>query len=214
MELVLRGLQWKTLLIYLDDIIIFSSNLEEHLLRLEEVLKRLSEAKLKLKPSKCHLLETEVLFLGHIVGQIGVKPNPQLIKSVMDWKAPTSTKQVQQFLGLANYYRRFIKNFSDIAAPLSHLTKKDVKFQWTSDCQIAMEKLKLALCRAPVLAYPQPGGGYTLDFGCRHRGGIVTDSSRSRKSYLLWFKKARQSTTELLCHEERITCSHYFCDSI
>ena len=163
MELVLRGLQWKTLLIYLDDIIIFSSNLEEHLQRLEEVLKRLSEAKLKLKPSKCHLLETEVLFLGHIVGQTGVKPNPQLIKSVMDWKAPTSTKQVQQFLGLANYYRRFIKNFSDIAAPLSHLTKKDVKFQWTSDCQIAMEKLKLALCRAPVLAYPQPGGGYTLD---------------------------------------------------
>ena len=170
MEMVLRGLQWKTLLIYLDDIIIFSSNLQEHFKRLEEVLSRLSKANLKLKPSKCHLLQKEVLFLGHIVGQNGIRPNPELIKSVREWNTPKSTKQVQQFLGLANYYRRFIKNFSEIASPLSQLTKKDVKFSWSKECQKSMETLKKALCAAPILAYPVPDGRYILDCDASNSG--------------------------------------------
>ena len=170
MEIVLKGLQWKTLLIYLDDIIIFSSDLNEHYQRLEEVLDRIREAGLKLKPSKCHFLEKEVLFLGHIVGQDGMKPNPELTKSVMDWKTPTSTKHVQQFLGLANYYRRFVKNFSQIASPLTQLTKKDVKFIWNDECQQAMDTLKGALCAAPILAYPQPNLRYILDTDASNSG--------------------------------------------
>ena len=175
--MILRGLQWKTLLIYLDDIIIISSNTSEHFQRLEEVLDRLREASLKLKPSKCHLLKKDVLFLGHVVGENGIKPNPELIESIKEWKTPQTTRHVQQFLGLANYYRRFIQNFSDIASPLKQLTKKDVNFTWTSECQIAMEKLKKTLCSAPILAYPQPIGGYILDTDASNTG-IGTDLSQ------------------------------------
>ena len=116
-----------------------------------------------MKPSKCHLFKEEILFVGHIVGKDGIKPNPELIGSVKEWKIPQTTRQVQQFLGLANYYRRFIRNFSDIASPLSQLTKKDIPFIWTRECQEAMDFLKEALCSAPILAYPQPQGNYILD---------------------------------------------------
>ena len=188
MEMVLRGLQWKTLLIYLDDIIIISSNTSEHFQRLEEVLDRLRQAGLKLKPSKCHLLQKEVLFLGHVVGENGIKPNPELIDSIKEWKTPQTTRHVQQFLGLANYYRRFIQNFSDIASPLTQLTKKDVNFTWTSECQIAMEKLKKALCSAPILAYPQPIGGYILDTDASNTGiGAVLSQIQEGQEHVICY---------------------------
>ena len=128
MELVFRGLQWKSLLIYLDDLIIFSSDIPTHLQKLGEMLKLLKGTGLKLKPLKCHLLKTEVLFLGHIVSQQGLKPNPDLIETVQIWESPRKVKQIQQFMGLCNYYRRFILGFSDLAAPITELTKKDVPF--------------------------------------------------------------------------------------
>ena len=105
MELIMQGLQWQTLLIYLDDLIVIGRTMDENLNRLSEVLLRLETAGLKLKPSKCQLLQTEVLFLGHVVSACGVQPNPWLIDSVMDWKPPTNHKEVQQYLGLVNYYR-------------------------------------------------------------------------------------------------------------
>jgi len=108
MELIFRGLQWQTLLIYLDDIIIFSSDIDEHLKRLEEVFCRLVDAGLKLKPSKCDLLKEEILYLGHVVGKDGIKPNPKTVQSIHNWKVPSTTKEVQQFVGLCNYYRQYI----------------------------------------------------------------------------------------------------------
>ena len=163
MELVFRGMQWKVLLIYLDDIIIYSSNYENHLESLDEVLKRLKNVGLKLKPSKCEFLQSELLFLGHLVGKDGIKPNPKLIESVKNWKVPKSAKEFQQFLGLANYYRQHIYKFSDIAAPLNNLTKKEVSFDWSEECQKAFEKLKQTLCEAPTLGYPKPQGRFILD---------------------------------------------------
>ena len=124
MELIFRGLQWSELLIYLDDIIICSKDIEEHLVRLDEVLGRLEEAGLKLKPSKCDLLKSEVLFLGHVVSKEGIQPNPKLIEDIVNWHVPKNVKEIQQFLGLCNYYRRFINQFSDIVSTLTHLTKK------------------------------------------------------------------------------------------
>ena len=121
-------MQWQTILIFLDGIIIFSSNLDEHFEHLNEVLKRLKNADLKLKPSKCDLKIDEILYLGHLVGKTGVKPNPRIIE-VKNWKTPNTVKEVQQFLGLCNYYRQFIKGFSEVAAPLTHLTRKDVDLQ-------------------------------------------------------------------------------------
>ena len=103
MELLFRNLQWNTLLIYLDDIIVLGSSKMENLLRLQEVLHKLKEAGLKLKPSKCHLLCEEVVFLGHVVSAAGTSPNPKLIDCVREWTPPSDRKGVQQFLGLCNY---------------------------------------------------------------------------------------------------------------
>ena len=117
MELIFRGLQWKTVLIYLDDIIVFSSRFDEHMQRLGEVLNHLQKAGLKLKPSKCALLKKQVLYLGHVVSPEGLSPNPELVQAVRAWETPKCVRHVQQFLGLCNYYRRFIKDFSEIASP-------------------------------------------------------------------------------------------------
>ena len=164
MELIFRGLQWQTLVIYLDDLIVFSpDDYAEHFRRLGSVLVRIGQAGLKLKPSKCDLLQREVLFLGHIVGQNGVQCNPDLIQKVKDWSEPTSVRQVQQFLGLCNYYRRFIYKYSDIAYPIVQLTRKGKEFDWSPECQRAFEALKAALCMAPVLSFPTETGLYTLD---------------------------------------------------
>ena len=163
MEMVFRGLQWNILLVYLDDIIVMASNFEEHIERLEEVFRRLSDAGLKMKPSKCELIKDEVLFLGHVVSQEGIKPNPKTIETVLSWKQPTNVKEIQSFVGLCSYYRQYISNFSHIASPLTQLTKKNVKFIWDHSCQTAFEILKEKLCSAPILAFPKPGLQFILD---------------------------------------------------
>ena len=121
MEFIFRGLQWQTLLTYLDDIIIFSSDIDEHLKPLEEVFSRLVDAGLKLKSSKCDLV---IRYLGHVVGKDGVKPSPNTVQSIHIWKVPSTTKEVQQFFELCNYYRQYIYKFSDISASLSQLSKR------------------------------------------------------------------------------------------
>ena len=98
-------------------------------------LSHLRRAGLKLKPSKCELLKPQVLFLGHIVSNQGISPNPKLVEAITNWKPPTNVKEIQEFLGLCNYYRRFIHQFSDIASPLTQLTKKATDFTWDDRCQ-------------------------------------------------------------------------------
>ena len=205
MEMVLRGLQWKTLLFYLDDIIVISSNIEEHFRRLDEVFSRLNQAGLKLKPSKCHLFKHEVLFLGHIVGEQGIKPNPDLVSSIKEWKSPKSTKQVQQFLGLANYYRRFIQNFSEIAAPLSQLTKKETVFKWTAQCQESMDTIKHKLCEPPILAYPEHGSPYILDTDASNTGvgGILSQVQEGKERVICYGSKKLDKAQQNYCVTRR-----------
>ena len=155
MECVLAGLTTHECLIYLDDIIIFSASFPNHLARLRGVLSRLFEAGLKLKPSKCHFARKEVHYLGHVISAIGVKPNPFKTAAVSSYPAPTNVKELRQFLGLSNYYRRFIKDYSRIAEPLHQLTRKTSKgFLWTPACQDAFDELKLRLTTAPILTFP------------------------------------------------------------
>uniref|UniRef100_A0A3P9MEE5 Gypsy retrotransposon integrase-like protein 1 n=1 Tax=Oryzias latipes TaxID=8090 RepID=A0A3P9MEE5_ORYLA len=158
----------ESLLVYLDDIIIYSPDFSSHLQDLEGVFERLRHHGLKLRLDKCKLLQQEVKFLGHIVDKQGVKPDPEKLSAVQDWPPPTTIKQVRSFLGLAGYYRRFVSNFARIARPLNQLltgipanNKSGTgRVQWTTDCQKAFETLKTALTEAPVLAYAD----YSLPF--------------------------------------------------
>ncbi len=171
MEACLGEANFDLLLIYLDDILVFASSIEEHIKRLEYVFCRLKEHGLKMKPTKCHFFQREVKFLGHVVSENGIFTDPDKTKTVKEWPRPQTERQLRQFLGLAGYYRRFVKGFSQIAAPLhSLLTKQDrtkrkstrsekalnslLEGRWTSDCSKAFEKLKKCLVSSPILGYP------------------------------------------------------------
>ena len=163
MDAVLAGLQWKSCLVYLDDVIIVGRTFEEHLNHLGEVFNRLRQAGLKLKVTKCSLFQEKVCYLGHIVSSEGVSTDPSKTKKVADWPVPTTPKEVQQFLGFANYYRRFVKDFATIARPLHRLTEKNNSFQWTPECQLSFEQLRNQLVSAPILAYPDFTKEFVLD---------------------------------------------------
>jgi len=154
MELAFNGLNFKMCLVYLDNIIVYSSTVEEHLLRLRKLFDRLRMANLKADPSKCSLLRAEVCFLGHVVLSEGVSTDPSKIDLVKDWPEPRDVHEVRSFLGLAIYYRRFVPTFEEIAAPLHALTAKNQKFEWTSQCERAITKLKYTLTFSPILAMP------------------------------------------------------------
>ena len=125
---LMRGLEWSTCLVYIDDLIIFSRSFDDHLQHLEEVFKRLRDANVRLKPSKCHFVKPEVDYLGHLVSASGLRPNPDKIRAVQQFPTPRNVTDVRSFLGLANYYRRFIKGFAQIATPLMGPTGKELSY--------------------------------------------------------------------------------------
>ena len=163
MELVLRGLHWKSCLIYLDDVIVFATSFRQSLERTGEILSRLLATGLKLKPCKCHLFQKQVSYLGHIVSEEGIATDPRKVEVVQNWPTPENVTELRSFLGLASYYRRYIHEFAHVARPLHKLTEANVNFLWDGDCQNAFEKLKHKLTTAPVLAYPQPDAPFILD---------------------------------------------------
>ena len=135
MDLVLSGFQGVELYVYLDDIIVFASDLEEHGKQFRRLMKRLDEANPTIEPSKCQFLQREASFLGHIAENGQIRPDLKKIEAVRDFLTPINKRKVKQFYGLASYYRRFVKNFAEIAYPLSQLTRgKDGKnprpFTW------------------------------------------------------------------------------------
>lgn len=163
MDLVLADLQWTTCLVYLDDIIVFGRDFTEHLQRLDQVLSKLKMANLKVKPSKCNFFSTKVHYLGHVISAEGVMADPDKVEAVRGWPIPKNQTEVRSFLGLASYYRRFVKGFAEWARPLHKLTEKGRRFHWDKECQKAFEKLKTCLISSPVLAYPDPQKAFILD---------------------------------------------------
>ena len=154
MYTVLGNLLWKNAMAYLDDIIVFSKTFEEHLSDLKEVFEKLREANLKINPLKCSFAEQRIQYLGHIICPEGILPDPANTKSLIDYPVPNNVKKVQQFLGLAGYYRRFVQDFSKIARPLTDLTKKDTTFLWEEKHQKAFEHLRDRLLCPPILSHP------------------------------------------------------------
>ena len=120
--------------VYIDDVLVFSRTMDEHVEHLRQVLERLRKAGLKLKPTKCHFIRQTVEYLGHVITPEGLKQNPKQVSAIRDYPAPTSVSQMRQFLGMTSYYRRFIDGFATIASPLHSLTKKNSTFVWSDEC--------------------------------------------------------------------------------
>jgi hypothetical protein len=178
---------------YLDDILIFSKTHEEHICHLKDIFTRLRRAKLKLKMEKCQFFRAEIHYLGHLISAEGIRPMPDKVASVQNIPAPKTVTEVQQFLGLANYYRKFIPRYSDIARPLTELVRKDEEFVWTDLRQCSFQTIKDALMQAPILQYPDPKKPYVLftDASKYAWGGVLTqphwrdDGKGNNKEYML-----------------------------
>ena len=191
MERVLKGLQWRTLLLYLDDIIVFSKDFPSHLERLEEVFQRFRAARLKLKPGKCQLFQKEVSYLGHIVSQDGVATDPEKVEAVRNWPSPKCVQEVRSFLGFVGYYRRFCPDFATISRPLNILTSKDSSFKWEQDEENAFQTLKQLLTEAPVLTYPDPSKSYILDTDASNEaaGAVLSQEVNGEERVVAYFSK-------------------------
>ena len=155
-------------IVFIDDILVYSGSSEEHSEHLRIVLQTLRERQLYAKLSKCQFWLDRVAFLGHVISAEGVSVDPQKIEAVVNWKPTKNVSEVRSFLGLAGYYRKFVKGFSKIASPLSKLTRKDVKYDWGDACQKSFDELKGRLTSAPVLALPNG----------RDRFVVYSDASR------------------------------------
>ncbi|GJR17520.1 putative reverse transcriptase domain-containing protein [Tanacetum coccineum] len=182
----------KFVIVFIDDILIYSKTKEDHEVHLGLVLELLRKEKLYAKFSKCEFWLQEVHFLGHVVNQNGIHVDPSKIEAVKNWKTPTTPSEIRSFLGLAGYYRRFIANFSKIAKPLTLLTQKNQKYVWSVEQEEAFQTLKNNLCKASILMLPDgmedfvvycdasnQGLGYVL----MQRGKVIAYASRQLKTY-------------------------------
>lgn len=201
MELVLRGMKSEQTLCYMDDVIVSGITFDDTLACLEEVLERFSSAGLRLKPSKCELFRTEVAFLGHLVGCEGVRPDPCKIEVIKKWPVPVNVNELRSFVGFASYYRKYVAGFSEMAAPLHGLTKKDAPYKWSPECQASFEALKEALTSAPVLALPKEGCQIILDTDASDTaiGGVLSQVIEGEEKVIAYASKSLSTSQRRYC---------------
>ena len=172
LSLILSEYNWRDCVIYLDDVLIFGSSIEEHNNRLKKVLNALNAANVKLSLKKCNFYQQSVTYLGHSISKNGISTDKRKIESINNWPIPENNKQLHAFLGFCGYYRQFVKNYALHVKPLEILlnnTKsKNVKFYWEEAHQQCFEEFKERLCNAPILAYPDPSKPYILDTDASH----------------------------------------------
>jgi hypothetical protein len=182
----------KFVVVFIDDILIYSKSADEHEQHLRVVLNKLRTHELYAKFNKCEFWLQEVAFLGHIITVDGVKVDPEKLKAVSEWKQPTNVTEIRSFLGLAGYYRRFIEGFSKIARPMTVLTQKGKEFKWTEACERSFQELKRRLTTAPVLTLPDIHGDFIVycdtsrqDLGCvlMQDDKVVAYASRQLKKH-------------------------------
>lgn len=183
MNLAMSGLNNEKCLIYMDDLIVFGRNLECHNRNLQDVFERLQKVKLKLNPSKCTFLKKEILYLGHLISNEGILPDPDKVVTIKNYPCPQNVDEVKRFVAFANYYRKFIPNFSEIAYPLNNLCKKNINFTWDKKCQDAFETLKQRIMSPPILDYP--------DFSQDNYFILQTDASNKAIGAILSNKNGR-----------------------
>lgn len=205
MEKVLRGLHWKTVLIYLDDIVIFSQTIEQHLERLEEVLARLKQAGLKLKPRKCELFCSSVKYLGHVVSANGVSTDPEKVSAIRTWTPPTNLTELRSFLGATGYYRRFVPQYANIARPLTKLLGKGISFTWSPEAAQAFDTLRQGLMEAPILGYPDPQLPYILDTDASNHamGAVLSQVQTGVERPIAYYSKTFSTEERNYCVTRR-----------
>ena len=145
-------------IVFIDDILVYSKTRAEHARHLKLVLRSLREHRLYAKFSKCQFWLSQIAFLGHVISAQGIQVDPQKVAAVENWEQPRTVTEVLSFLGLAGYYRRFVKDFSVIAFPLTGLTRKEVRLEWDENCEQSFQQLKYYLTHTPVLALPDDSG--------------------------------------------------------
>jgi hypothetical protein len=175
MNRVFRPYLDRFVIVFIDDILVYSKSEKLHAKHLRLILETLRSAQLFAKFSKCEFWLDRVGFLGHVISAGGVSVDPQKVEAVSNWGRPTSVTEIRSFLGLAGYYRRFVQDFSRIAAPLTRLTRKGVKFEWSEKCELSFQELKDRLTSAPVLALPDESGEYVIycDASRQGLGGVL-----------------------------------------
>ena len=201
MERVLAGLHWETCLVYLDDIICFAHTFDTHLDRLGVVLERLQQAGMKISPEKCQLFQREVTFLGHVVSKDGVTTDPKKVASVREWPEPKNLTQVRSFVGFCSYYRRFVKNFAEVAKPLHRLTEAGRPFLWTEECRDAFSQLRNLLTSTPILGYPVSGQPFVVDCDASGvgLGAVLSQQQEGQEKVIGYYSRT-------LSKEERRYC--------
>ena len=206
MSQLFSGKEWEFVTVYLDDVLIASQNIKEHLEHIRKVLVQLSEAGLRLKPSKCVFVASKIEYLGHTLTAQGVRPNSKKVEAVKCFPRPSTVKEVKSFLGLANFYCRHIPDTARISRPLTLLTRKDVHFDWTEECEVAFCDIKERLVSAPVLHPPDQTQPFQLWTDASERGfGAVFEQTvgESRRHPIAYASRAtndvecKYATTEL-----------------
>ena len=221
MEKCMGDMHLKECLVFLDDILIFSTTFEEHLQRLEAVFQRLDQHHLRLKPSKCEFFQSTVKYLGHIISEKGIQPDPEKIAAVMTWPTPKNVKELRQFLGFTGYYRRFVKNYAQIVQPLNallegHLSAKQAKsckskkrkraalWIWSQDQQIAFDNIKVKLTSPPVLAYANYSLPFELhvDASSQGLGAVLYQTQNEQKKVIAYASRGlRQAERKYPAHK-------------
>ncbi|XP_020978178.1 uncharacterized protein LOC110271546 [Arachis ipaensis] len=177
---VFRPFLDKFVVVFIDDILVYSKTVKEHEEHLRVVLQILKEQKLYAKLSKCEFWKEEVKFLDHVVSKGGLAVDPSKVEAVMEWERPTTVTEVISFLGLVGYYRRFIEGFSWIALPMMKLTRKEVPFVWTSECEESFQTLKQKLTLAPVLILLEPHEPFEAN--------VVADALGRKSLTIAWMR--------------------------
>ena len=180
MDMVLRGLTFKSCLCYLDDVLIASENFSDHIADVREVFRRFRVAGLKLNPKKCFFGQESCtcIYLAHLISHEGIRPPPDRVKAIKELPIPTDVQDLRKALGLFNWFRKYIANYSAMASPLQELLRKGVTFTWTDEHSREFEHLKRSLVSSPVLAFP--------DFRSQFR--IAVDTSSRGIGYMLYQK--------------------------
>ncbi|GJT95141.1 putative reverse transcriptase domain-containing protein [Tanacetum coccineum] len=193
----------KFVIVFIDDILIYSKNKQEHEEHLKLILELLKKEELYAKFSKCEFWIPKVQFLGHMIDSQGIHIDPAKIESIKDWASPKSPTEIRQFLGLAGYYRRFIEGFSKIAKPMTKLTQKKVKFEWGDKQETAFQLLKQKLCSAPILALPEGSEDFIVycDASIKGLGAVLMQ----REKVIAYASRHAYASRQLKIHEKNYT---------